>query len=90
MVTERECIEALQKAARRLGESPTKSEYEALGLRPSSATIIRQLGGWNVAKEAAGLETHPSTGSRVGDKPDDIALSEGVSWDELSVDLSEP
>lgn len=89
MVTEMECIDALQKAARRLGES-TKSEYEALGLRPASATIIRQLGGWNVAKEAAGLETNPSTGSRVGEKPDDIALPEGVSWDELSVDLSEP
>ena len=86
MVTEAECIEALREAARRLGESPTKTEYEELGLRPASATIIRHLGGWNAAKEAAGLATNPSTGSRVGEKPDDVDLPAGVSWSDLSVD----
>ena len=86
MVTEAECIEALREAARRLGESPTKAGYEELGLRPASATIIRHLGGWNAAKEAAGLMTNPSTGSRVGEKPDDVDLPAGVSWSDLSVD----
>jgi hypothetical protein len=86
MVTEAECIEALREAARRLGESPTKAGYEELELRPASATIIRHLGGWNAAKEAAGLTTNPSTGPRVGEKPDDVDLPAGVSWSDLSVD----
>ncbi|MEF8756642.1 MAG: HNH endonuclease, partial [Halobacteriales archaeon] len=84
--SERECIEALREAAERLGESPTKAQYEELGLTPASATIIRTMGSWNEAKEAAGLETNPSTGSRVGPKPDDVDLPDGVEWTELSVD----
>ena len=86
MVTESECLEALREAAERLGESPTKAQYEALGMRPASATIIRQLGGWNAAKEAAGLETYASTGSRVGPKPDHVELPADQTWEELSVD----
>lgn len=84
--SERECIEALREAAERLGESPTKAEYEALGLTPASATIIRVMSGWNAAKEAAGLETNPSRGSRVEPKPEDVALPEDQEWSELSVD----
>lgn len=86
VTTETECLEALREAAERLGESPTKAQYEELGLTPASATISRTLGGWNEAKERAGLETNPSTGSRVGPKPDDVDLPDGTSWDELSVD----
>lgn len=87
MVTsEEECLDALLEAARRLGESPTKAQYEELGLTPASATIIRQLGGWNAAKHAAHLETTPSKGPRVGPQPDDVDLPEGESWVELSVD----
>jgi hypothetical protein len=84
--TEAECLEALRKAAERLGESPTKAQYEALGLTPASATILRQVGGWNEAKERAGLETEASRGSRVAPKPDDIDLPDGLIWEELSVD----
>ncbi|WP_254839356.1 homing endonuclease associated repeat-containing protein [Natronomonas marina] len=84
--SEAECLDALREAAERLGESPTKAAYEELGLQPASATIIRQLGGWNAAKEAAGLETNPSTGTRVGPKPGDVELPDGRSWAELSVD----
>ncbi|WP_089788608.1 homing endonuclease associated repeat-containing protein [Natronobacterium haloterrestre] len=86
MTTEAECLEALREAAERLGESPTKAQYEELGTMPASATIIRTIGGWNEAKERAGLETNPSTGSRVGPKPDDVDLPDGTAWDELSVD----
>jgi hypothetical protein len=86
MTTERECIEVLQTAAQRLGESPTKAAYEDLGLRPASATIIRHLGSWNDAKEAAGLETNPSSGSRVGSKPDGLPEDVDDSWASLSVD----
>ena len=84
--TEAECLDALREAAERLGESPTKAQYEALGLTPASATILRQIGGWNEAKERAGLETNASRGSRVAPKPDDIDLPDGLIWEELSVD----
>ncbi|MCU4972228.1 hypothetical protein OB955_05700 [Halobacteria archaeon AArc-m2/3/4] len=86
MTTEEECLTALQRAADQLGESPTKAQYEELGLRPASATIIRTLGGWNDAKELAELETAPSTGSRVMPKPDDVDLPSDLVWEELSVD----
>jgi hypothetical protein len=84
--SERECLAALREAAERLGKSPTKAEYEALGLTPASGTIIRVVGGWNEAKEKAGLSTEPSRGSRVGPKPDDVDLPPDTEWAELSVD----
>lgn len=84
--SERECLEALREAAAILGKSPTKAEYEELGLRPASATIIRVVGGWNEAKERASLETNPSRGSRVGPKPDDVELPSETEWEDLSVD----
>ncbi|NUB90068.1 HNH endonuclease [Haloterrigena sp. SYSU A558-1] len=86
MTTEAECLEALREAAQRLRESPTKAQYEELELTPASATIIRTCGGWNGAKEKAGLETSYSRGSRVGPKPDDVELSEETSWADLTVD----
>jgi hypothetical protein len=84
--TEAECLDALREAADDLGESPTKAQYEELDLTPASATIIRQVGGWNEAKERAGLETNASRGSRVAPKPDDVDLPDGLVWEELSVD----
>jgi hypothetical protein len=84
--TEEECLDALREAAERLGESPTKAAYEELGLTPASATIIRVVGGWNEAKEKAGLETYRSNGSRVQPKPEDVELPDGEEWEELSVD----
>lgn len=81
-----ECVAALRRAAERLGESPTKAQYEALGLTPASATVIRVMDGWNAAKETAGLETYRSTGPRVGPKPDDVVLPADVTWEDLSVD----
>jgi hypothetical protein len=83
--TPEECLDALREAARRLGESPTKAQYEALGLQPASATIIRTVGGWNRAKEQAGLATAPSTGTRVGEKPDTLDVSD-EEWEAMSVD----
>ena len=84
--TREECLDALHSAADILGESPSKSQYEQLGLTPASATIIRIMGGWNEAKEAAGLPTSPSRGPRVGEKPEGLELPPGVNWDDLSVD----
>ncbi|MFD1646909.1 homing endonuclease associated repeat-containing protein [Haloarchaeobius litoreus] len=87
MTTEKECIDALREAASKLGESPTKAAYEELGLQPASGTIIRTMGGWNDAKEAAGLETYYAGqfgGDDVEPKPDDIELPEDVTWEELS------
>lgn len=50
--------------------------------RPSSAS----WGGWNAAKEAAGLETNSSRGSRVAEKPDDVAIQDEERWAELTQD----
>lgn len=84
--SETECLAALCEAAEKLGKSPTKAEYEELGLRPASGTIIRVIGGWNKAKERAGLKTNASRGSRVGSKPDDVELPEETDWRDLTVD----
>ena len=84
--TEQECLDALREAAEELGKSPTKKEYEELGTTPSAATILRVVGGWNEAKERAGLETNASRGSRVQPKPDDVVIPEDVEWAELSQD----
>ncbi|APX98273.1 homing endonuclease associated repeat-containing protein [Natronorubrum daqingense] len=86
MTTQAECLDALRDAAEELGCSPTKAQYEELGMTPASATIIRTCGGWNNAKERAGLATSYSRGSRVSPKPDDVDLPEGMSWEALTVD----
>ena len=86
MASEQDCVDALREAARELGSSPTKAEYEDLGLTPASATIIRTVGGWNDAKELAGLSTNVSTGSRVGPPPDGVDDDVRERWAELSVD----
>lgn len=86
MTTEQDCLDALREAARKLDESPTKAQYEDLGLTPSASTILRVVGGWNAAKEKAGLETTYSRGPRVQEKPDDVDLPEETDWEELSQD----
>jgi hypothetical protein len=67
--TENECLEALRSWAARLGESPTKAQYEDLGLTPAASTVLRVGGGWKEAKRRAGLETVPGRGSRVSETP---------------------
>lgn len=84
MTAEEECIQALGRAAERIGHSPTKAEYEQLGLTPASGTIQRVMGSWNAAKEAAGLETDYSRGPRVAEKPDHVTLPDGTEWADLS------
>ena len=87
MVTsEAECVDALQEAAAQLDKSPTKAEYESLGLVPASATVIWVFGSWNEAKEQAGLETAPSTGNRFEPKPDNVEIPDDIEWENLSVD----
>ncbi|WP_175507073.1 hypothetical protein [Halostagnicola kamekurae] len=44
MTTVEDCIAALEQAADRLEESPSKAQYESLGLTPASETIIRTMG----------------------------------------------
>lgn len=84
--TPTDCLDALQDAATTLGESPTKQQYERLGYTPAASTILRHFDGWNAAKREAGLATDPSTGSRVGPKPDDVDLPDDVTWADLSQD----
>ncbi|WP_277554653.1 homing endonuclease associated repeat-containing protein [Halobaculum limi] len=86
MATKHDCLDALRKAAEHLGESPTKQQYEELGLTPASATIIKHCGGWNAAKEDAGLETFDQArnGPGVDPKPDRVDLPPGTSWEQLT------
>ncbi|WP_293029349.1 homing endonuclease associated repeat-containing protein [Natronococcus sp.] len=87
MATEAACLEALRRAAEKLGEPPTKAQYEELGVTPASATIMKTLGGWNAAKERAGLETFDrgATGKRdIKPKPDDVDLPDDLQWSELT------
>lgn len=86
MTTVEDCLLALEQAAERLEESPSKAQYESLGMTPASATIIRTVGSWNESKVAAGLETYDSSRSRVDPKPDDVDLPDSMVWEELSVD----
>ncbi|MEF8855719.1 MAG: hypothetical protein V5A24_09555 [Haloarculaceae archaeon] len=81
-----ECIEALQDAAATLGKSPSKAQYEQLGLTPAASTILRVVGAWNEAKTEAGLETTPGRGSRIEAKPQDVELPDGKEWATLSQD----
>lgn len=83
--TEQDCIQTLRAAATHLGESPSKAQYEQLGWTPASATISRITGGWNAAKEKAGLETARSSSSRTQAPPDDIEVS-SEAWHSMSVD----
>jgi hypothetical protein len=85
--SEDDCLAALREAAERVGESPTKAEYEALGLTPASATISRVVGGWNEAKERAGLETFGQDdhgGTDVEPRPEDVEIPADSEWEELT------
>ncbi len=85
-ITEQDCINALQHAAKKIGKSPSRGDYDTLKMTPAAATIIRNIGGWNEAKKLAGLTTYRSTGSRVKPQPEDVDLPDGLEWESLSVD----
>ncbi|WP_136688961.1 homing endonuclease associated repeat-containing protein [Halorhabdus amylolytica] len=87
MTSRDECLRAFRDAAERLGTSPTKAQYESLGMTPSASTVLRVVGGWNEAKEAAGLTTHEqgeNGGPDVQPKPDWVELPPEKDWEELS------
>jgi len=53
---QKRCLDALNEAADKVGESPTVREYRQLDITPSQSTIKEAFGTWNAAKQAAGLE----------------------------------
>lgn len=77
----KDCIDSLCEAAEILGESPSHNQYQSLDIKPSASAIQRICGGWNNAKEMAGLNT--DTEPRADEKPElvDYTLEE---WKELS------
>lgn len=89
-ITEKECLEALREAKERLGETPSRKQYEGLDLTPSATTIMRLFDSWNAAKERAGLETlSPGAsserhGNEVRPKPEDVDLPAEKNWYELT------
>lgn len=87
MTTPEQCIDALLAAAERLDKSPTRAEYDTLKQKPASGTIMRVMGGWNLAKEAAGLPTYyqgEGGGTEIQPKPDSVDLPDGYEWNELN------
>lgn len=53
--TDENCLDALRAAAEKLGQSPTRREYESLSNEPSARVISKRFGSWNAAKREAGL-----------------------------------
>lgn len=89
-ISEDECLEALREARERLGETPSRGQYEDLDITPSATTIMRLFDSWNAAKERAGLETmtpggcEGRHGNEVRPKPDDVDLPEDKDWNDLT------
>jgi DNA-binding transcriptional regulator WhiA len=64
MVTRQDCIKGLRQAAKEIGHSPSRPEYQSLNIGPSVNSLKKYLGGsWNSAKEQAGLSTKGVGGS---------------------------
>lgn len=89
-ITEEECIEALREARDRLGETPSRGQYEGSDISPSATTTVRLFDSWNDAKERAGLETlSPGAcegrhGHEIEPKPDDVDLPDEKDWYDLT------
>lgn len=83
--TKEDCKEALNKAAKELGKSPTYSEYKSLDISPSITTIRKYYGSWNEAKVAAGLETLETNPTQFNyDGCPDILSYSKEEWKKLS------
>lgn len=85
--TKEECVESLREAKEILGETPSKGQYEELGLTPAHATILRKFDSWNVAKQEAGLDTLEKgdrNDTSIKPKPDNLELESDKVWEELS------
>jgi len=75
--SEQDCIDALQKAAERLGETPSQRQYEELGLSPSISFIENKaFDSWNDAKDAARLETLDAGSRNYGPKTKNVVESD--------------
>ncbi len=61
--TRKDCIESLKKAAKIIGSSPTREQYDLLGLYPSYDTIQKNFESFNNAKKEANLECY-NTGNK--------------------------
>ncbi len=89
-ITEEECLEALREARDRLGETPSRNQYESLDVLPSATTIMRLFDSWNDAKEQAGLDTlspgasEDRHGNEIRPKPDDVNLPDEKDWYDLT------
>lgn len=86
-ISPEDCLEALREARERVGRSPSKREYAELDLTPSAGTIKRVVGGWNRAKELAGLETYTAGdnwNNPIQSQPEWLDLPEGYEWEEMT------
>jgi len=82
---EADCIRALHEAKRVLGHSPSCSEYRNSDIDgPSNGTIIDMFGGWNAAKDEAGIE-HVTRTKPISDVPENVSLTQS-EWESLTRD----
>jgi len=81
--SEDDCIEALKKAKKELGKSPTMRDYNQLDILPCADTIIQRFGSWNKAKEKANLETY-KLNNKLEPKPSNIEIPEDKKWENLT------
>jgi hypothetical protein len=57
MASKQECKQRLREVTEELGHHPSAKEWRQKGYTPALSTIASKFGGWNAAKEAAGLKT---------------------------------
>ncbi len=83
--SEQDYIDALTQAAEIIGHAPTSDEYVSvrgqLDVSPSYSCIYNNVGGWNKAKELAGLETWGAH-ERISDVPQNVDIGQ-QEWEDL-------
>lgn len=81
--SKKDCLNALKKAAKILGKSPTCKEYSDLGINPSYATIIKNFESFNVAKKKAGLSCYNDYSDEYIPKENNY----GMNWYKIRQDI---
>jgi len=82
--TKQDCIDALDKAYDILGHPPSQHQYKKLDIKPSYQTITNKFERWNLAKEAADMETNKPSHLKYQDGSPDIIDCTEEEWESLS------
>jgi len=83
--TKEDCIKSLKKSAKIIGSSPTRKQYDSIGLYPSYDTIIKHFDSFNKAKKQANLECY-NTGCK---EYESTKNNYGSNWSEIRENIFE-